>query len=261
MQINFPDIRQTFIPDPGYIIFDVDLEGADAQVVAWDANEPTMKAAFKARKKIHAINALDMYGPELAGPDGKREPLYTRVKRAAHATHYGGTPPAIARKCKMPISDAQDWQERYFRARPAILEWMKGIEFELQTTGGLTNIFGYGINFYQRGADAYTEALAWKPQSVVARVCEIAMVKLTAEVPNVTLFLQVHDSLVGQIRADILHETLAAMHQTLHSIIVPYPDPLIIPWGLKLSRTSWGECKTAKWSDYLDAPDKNNTEA
>ena len=32
-------------------------------------------------------------------------------------------------------------------------------------------------------------------------------------------------------------------------IQVPYPDPLIIPVGLKVSSDSWGDCHTATWEN------------
>ena len=251
MLIHTPNTRATIIPDPGYTLFDFDLDGADARVVAWDADEPTMKQAFREGKKIHAVNALDIYGPEIAGTDGKQEPIYTRVKRAVHATHYGGTPPALAKKCRMPLSMARDFQSRYFSVRPKVHAWMQNTEFELQRCGGVTNIYGYSINFFQRGADAYTEALAWRPQSTIARVTEIAMVRLHRSVPNFQLLLQCHDSLVGQIRNDRISRTLREIDTVFSAIVVPYSDPLIIPWGAKFSRTSWGELAPLKWADWI----------
>jgi len=216
MIITFPNIRANFIPDPGYTLFDVDLEGADAQVVAWDAGDEDLKAAFRARLKVHAKNAKDIYGEALAGLDGKREPLYTRTKRAVHATHYGATPRALATKCKMTLPEARHFQTRWLdELHPAIRDWMHGIDFSLQTTGGVKNAFGYGVNFYQRGSDAFTEALAWRPQSTVARVCEIAMVRLYKHVPECQILLQAHDSINFQIKTE------AVPYSTASSCLTP----------------------------------------
>ena len=38
-QLTLPNLRKMFIPDPGKFIFDCDLEQADAQVVAWEADD------------------------------------------------------------------------------------------------------------------------------------------------------------------------------------------------------------------------------
>ena len=41
--IPLPNIRKIFIPDPVYILIDSDLAGADAQVVAWEADDEDLK--------------------------------------------------------------------------------------------------------------------------------------------------------------------------------------------------------------------------
>ena len=38
-----PNIRKLYVPDPGYEIFDIDFSGADAQVVAWEADDKPLK--------------------------------------------------------------------------------------------------------------------------------------------------------------------------------------------------------------------------
>lgn len=262
MQITFPEIRSTFIPDPDHIIFDIDLEGADAQVVAWTADDEDLKAAFRSRIKVHAKNAIDIHGKEVAGEDGKREPTYTRTKRAIHATHYGASINALMIKCKMSRGEAEYFYRRWlYELHPKIREWMERVEFDLQRTGSVTNRFGYACNFYQRGSDAYTNALSWEPQSTVARICEIAMVRIARELPDVQLLLQVHDSLVFQIHRRLVVRTLPRLDKLLQEIEVPFPDPLIIPWGIKASRVSWGECKTIKWSDYAAVEESSSLPA
>jgi hypothetical protein len=62
-----------------------------------------------------------------------------------------------------------------------------------------------------------------------------------AELPEVQVLLQVHDSLAGQFPTHRA-ATLVPLMQTRSRIIIPYEDPLIIPTGLKTSVTSWGDC-------------------
>ena len=38
-KIKLPNVRKMFVPDLGYVVFDCDLAGADAQVVAWEAGD------------------------------------------------------------------------------------------------------------------------------------------------------------------------------------------------------------------------------
>src|SRR5205807_6376196 len=44
---HFPNIREIFIPDPGYTFFDLDLERADLFVVCWEAEDNQLKTAMR----------------------------------------------------------------------------------------------------------------------------------------------------------------------------------------------------------------------
>lgn len=59
---------------------------------------------------------------------------------------------------------------------------------------------------------------------------------------SIQLQIQVHDSLAGQFLTSRRDEEIANL-KTLARIVVPYPDPLIIPVGIKTSELSWGACK------------------
>ena len=87
--IILPNVRKFFIPDPGYILWDVDLAGADAQIVAWEANDLPLKQAFIDYQngkgpKVHCVNAISIFGEQKAGKNGKTEPYYSRAKAGVH---------------------------------------------------------------------------------------------------------------------------------------------------------------------------------
>lgn len=248
---EFPNMKETFIPDHGFTLFEVDLAGADAQVVACTAGNEAQKEAFKRGIKIHTHNGRAVFGAEKMGPDGKADPYYTRAKKGAHATNYGAR--NAAKRCGMSQSDWAKFQADYFKANPSIKEWHQRTEFNLQTTHKVKNAFGYDIQYFDRPSSCFNQALAWEPQSTVAIVTFEAMELLHPYDAWIQLLLQVHDSLVGQIPTKRLKEGLRILHQVLHSITIPFPDePWVIPWGLKLSSTSWGHMQDVKWEAYLN---------
>src|SRR6185437_5925094 len=61
---GFPNIRSMFIPDPGYIWFDGDLDRADLQVVAWEADDEMLKSALRMGADIHLMNAFVLQGKD-----------------------------------------------------------------------------------------------------------------------------------------------------------------------------------------------------
>lgn len=256
MSIHLPNIKSLFLPDPGYEMFDVDLAGADAQVVAWEADDEDLKQAFRDGIDVHAKNATDMMGEQfsrLSVDDPKRKKLRKDNKQAVHGTNYGVKPPTMSSILGWTIHECEMFQRRWFHLHPKILEWQRRIDAQVRTTRRVTNKFGYGRTYFDRVDSILPEALAWVPQSTVALVCFHGALAVRKQVPQVRLLIQVHDSLVGQYPLEQRATVLPLLRNALHTP-VPYSDPLTIPWGLSLSTKSWGDCHDAKWPMTANSP-------
>lgn len=245
-----PNIRKMFIPDPGYTIFDVDLAGADAQVVAAIAEDEDLLLAFRNGLDVHSKNAEDLWGTAYTqlpgdkhnGPKAKRR---KECKVATHGTNYGAKPRALASILGWSIRDAEAFQRRWFGIHPGIKTNFHGrIESDLLRTRMVCNMFGYRRVYMDRIETCFTQALAWRPQSEVAEVSFRGGIQLADACSWVQMLLQVHDSLVFQVRhcdenrLDEIRRHLATP--------IPYPNPLTIQWGLARSRVSWGDCQAVK---------------
>jgi hypothetical protein len=261
-----PNIRKLFIPDPGYEIADADLAGADAQVVAWEANDTDLMDAFEAGLKVHIKNARDIFPEKVKGwsdeaikatdyPGG----VYHDNKRGVHLTNYGGTPKGCAPKLGWTIAEMERFQRNWFGLHPGILDWHERMRDSLTMKpdefvgtygipgGGKTvfNRFGYRIIYFDRPDRLLPEALAWVPQSTVALVCNKGMVKVRRHCDWVHRLLQVHDSLVLQWPISRRADRHLVREQLLTS--VPYPRPLTIQWSLATSTKSWGHAEAEDW--------------
>lgn len=272
--LDLPNIRKCFIPDPGYEIVSADLAGADAQVVAAEAEDEDLKAAFRAGLKLHIKNARDIFpdetrdmtDAEIKATDRAGQ-LYHQCKQGVHLTNYAGTPKVMAGACKWPESKCEEFQERWFYLHPGIKEWHKRTERILQ--GGqcwkcwsckvekkfcedcgnrligrtVGNKFGYRIIYFDRMQNLLKHALAWIPQSTVALNCELGALEIdeSPEFDFVQILLQVHDELVFQVPKSHIGYLLE-IKKRIH-IPIPYDDPLIIQWNLKTSDKSWGDCE------------------
>ena len=245
-----PNVRKMFIPDPGYTIFDVDLAGADAQVVAYEAEDEDLIRAFKKGLDVHSKNAEDMWGTSFThltgdksnGPRAKRR---KECKQAVHATNYGGSPRNLSRILGWTVRETETFQRRWFDLHPGIKSNFHGrIKSSLQTKRMVSNRFGYRRVYFDRIESCFTQALAWVPQSTVAEVSFRGGIQLVDRCPWVSMLLQVHDSLVFQVRnedADRLGEIRSGL-----TYPIPYDRPLAIQWGLARSQVSWGECEGVK---------------
>jgi len=226
---DMPNLRNLFIPDDGWILVDMDLDRADAQVVAWEADDEELKQMFREGVDIHAENAKVLGCTR------------SQAKQAVHATNYGVGPRTMASILGITVKQAEEFRKRWFEAHPKIKEWHRRVERELQTTRQVRNKFGYRRMFLGRIDGKLPEAIAWIPQSTVACVINRALVNIATTFPTseVQVLLQVHDSLVMQVRnTDILPRVKRAA-----LVKVPYDDPLIIPVSFKVSKRGWGEAE------------------
>lgn len=273
---DFPNMRKAFVPDAGYEIAEFDLSGADAQVVAWEANDEDLKHAFRTGMKLHIHNVRmlypektkDMTDEELKKTDHAGG-IYHNSKRRVHGTNYGAQPPTFTAKLRTSLAEEEEFHERWFQLHPGIKDWhnrthrwLAGLQCwrcnkisngtrlcdECGAITGRTvgNKFGYRIVYFDRLGDLFTKALAWTPQSTVAINTNKGALALRDHCPWVELLLQVHDSLIVQWPIKY-GDRLDEVKRALHTITVPYPDPLTIPWGCKISRKSWGDAEPIKW--------------
>jgi len=245
-ELALPNIRRLFIPDANHIIFDVDLDRADLQVVVWEADDQELKQMLREGVDMHTENAKALHCSR---------PM---AKAFVHGTNYGGGARTMAINCGLTTHQADMMQKRWFAAHPGIKAWHHRTEQSLMHTRQVTNAFGYRKFFFDRIEGLLPEALAWIPQSTVACVINRALLNIAVNLPSVKLLLQVHDSLVGQIHKIDLPNVLPLLHQNL-LITIPYPDPLIIPAGFKYSETSWGDLKDLDWPTKFGRIIDNNS--
>lgn len=226
---TLPNLKLMFVPDPDWTFFEIDLERADLHVVVWEANDQEMKAVLREGADIHTENA------KILGCNREM------AKSWVHGTNYGGSPTTMARACGISIHMATQYQKRWFAAHPGILQWHIRVAAELNKLRCVSNKFGYVRHYFDRPDTLLPKALAWIPQSTVACVINRAWVNLYDNLyKDVHVLLQVHDSLAGQYPTS--RKFTPQLIRDYSRIIVPYPDPLIIPITMKTSTSSWGEC-------------------
>jgi DNA polymerase-1 len=242
MTVELPNVRKLFIPDPGYMLFDADLAGADAQVVAAESQDHDLLKAFREGLDVHSKNATDLWGTAFTSlADGPRKRKRQECKQGVHGTNYGAHPKTLSTILGWSIREAQDFQIRWFNLHPGIKEWHKRVDADLRRTRIAANRFGYRIIYFDRIDALLPQALAWIPQSTVAITAFKGALQLERRCPYVEILIQVHDSVVFQVPfkyADRVDEFRAAL-----STPIPYDPPLTIAWGLARSEKSWGECE------------------
>ena len=255
-----PNLRSTIVPDMHHTIFNCDLERADLQVVAWEADDDQLKDVLRNHADIHLVNAVMLFDikgvpydecfpthPKYDEHKEKHEQKRHFGKTFCHLTNYGGGSRTCAIKVHTTVHEADLRQKRWFEIHPGILKWHRRTSAQLMGTRTIYNKFGYRRVYLDRIDGLLPEALAWLPQSTVAILVSLQQMAIEEALGDqVAILMQGHDSLIGQYRTEHEGIILPQMHAA-SKIAVPYDDPLYIPLELATSTSSWGEVKKREW--------------
>lgn len=262
-----PELRRIFVPDVGYTLGNVDLEQAESRGVAYlAADEAYIKACES--EDLHTTVACMLFKIDKE----QAKELYYRhftyrdmAKRAGHALNYGLSPASLARN--MHISQKQAWrvyllylggelevakaanlgladmehvrEGRFWvfpGAFPGLKRWHQATAEELELNGYLTTPVGRKRTFWGRLTDGKTlrEAIAFRPQSLIADMLNTGMVRIFNELPEVQLLAQVHDSLAFQIEKKKFDTLVPQVLDCLRVKTEIFGRALVIPAEMKV---------------------------
>ena len=245
-------IRRIFIPDPGYIFFNCDQQGAEARVVGYLAGDTAYIKAVESGD-VHTMVAAMVFGFEpkrhLADRKYYREMSYRDIaKRAAHGSNYGGSAYTIARTLKVETKLIEEFQSKYFRTFPNLRKWQVWVAQQVQTHRQLVTPFGRIRNFWDNPKDDATirAAIAFVPQSTVGDMTSRGLLAIRSAIPEAQILNNIHDAAFGQIplhMKDVLVprivETLTFPLQVkdiwgnIREMTIPWESQTGMNWGKK----------------------------
>lgn len=238
--LELPNIRELFLPDPGFTFFDVDLSSADLRIVVWESDCKEMKQMLAEGLDPYTEVAKEFYHDAAIQ---KSDPRRQTFKSFCHGTHYLGTPKGLAERLGLSVHESEKTQRWYFQRFPGIKQWQDDFKDQLVKRRYVENVFGYRCYFFDRiEGNIFNQAIAWLPQSTVACLINRGYSNIYSNLREVQVLLQVHDSLAGQFPTHLGDWAERRIVEEC-SISLPYKDPLIIPVGIKTSVKSWGDCE------------------
>lgn len=249
--VKLPNVKKLLLPDEGFIMADADLAQADARVVAWDADDETLKEIFlNPDLDLHTENAKAIYG----SCPTKDHPNRKLAKAGVHAVNYHVFPQTLAIALGVTVLEAEFFINRWFSAHPKLKAWHERINTEMKVHKCVANAFNYQKKFFASTdhGTALSEALAWIPQSTVGIIINKVWAYLDKHVDYslVEVKMQVHDSLVFQIDRERIDMAARVISDAFKSVIVPYADPLNIPSTLGIGLDA-GELTDVTWDGFV----------
>lgn len=247
---NVPrEVKHLFRADPGMVLVEADLSQAEARIVSYLANEVRLIDAFNKGGDVHRQNAARMFNKEEKDVTEAERNL---GKRACHALNYGMGPATFSRDAGIPIGEARRVRNSYFACFPRIAVWHLQMASALKKSRTLGTPFGRKRVFYSMWSESVLkEGLAYIPQSTVADIINRAIIMLDRMFlgSDVSLLLQVHDSILLQCPVDKLQATVTAVRECMEKPVLINSKQVSIPAEFKVG-DNWGNMKKYKNGDH-----------
>lgn len=248
------ELRQIFIPDEGYELFNVDLEQAEARAVAYLAGDERFIEACESGDLWTTV--CKMVWPDLPWQGDLKQdkkvaqsPFYRHfsyrdmAKRGGHAFDYMASHYTVSKHLKIPKDLAKAFGDRYLGAFKGVVEWQKRTCRELQQHGYLTTPYFQRRRYFLSRLDddaTLREAVAYRPQSLIGDLLNFGLLRLWRKYPWIQPLKQVHDSVVGQYPEGYREEAEAAIKECLE-VPVPIGDrQMVVPTEM-LVGWNWGK--------------------
>lgn len=276
-QQNIPHwILKYFLPDEGYVMYDMDLSQIENRIVAYVGNIPAMMEAFETGIDVHSLTAALIFSKginEISGEDGscdlgdgsQSERFWG--KKANHGLNYDLGYKDFALRYEMPERDAKWIIERYHTAYPEVRQgYHRFVKACLQKNRTLTNLMGRNRVFLEEWGDSlFKAAYAQIPQSTTADIINERGLIFVYNNPQwfapLRLSAQIHDAIFFQIPLSLPWSTHAEMilriKQSLETPLRFHDREFVIPAdlsiGVNMYKEEMKDIKSKKIPSDVDA--------
>ena len=226
------EIRQAFLPKPGWVLLDADYSQIELRLMAHFSGDAAMVEAFRTGQDVHARTASEIFEVPLDMVDST---LRSRAKAVNFGLIYGISGFGLARNTGVSPREAQEFIRRYFAKYPGVKNFMDTACEEGARKGYAETMMGRRryLPELQSPRQMVREfgkraAMNTPVQGTAADVIKLAMVRvdeaLRREGLQSRLILQVHDELLLECppeEVDVAAKLLRESMENVLSLAVP----------------------------------------
>jgi len=233
------EIRKAFVPsDRQHILLSADYSQIELRLMAHMSGDKNLIEAFKAGEDIHVSTAAKIHR---ISPGDVTKEMRGRAKTANFGIIYGISAFGLSRRMNLPLSEAKEFIEEYFKTYPGVKKYMDMSIGRAREKGYVQTIMGrkrYLPDILSRNSIvkgfAERNAINAPIQGSAADIIKIAMINIHKKIKEKQLksemILQVHDELVFDVpekEIDVLSDIVVNEMQNAMSLDVP----LTVDWG------------------------------
>ena len=202
-------LKKAFLPTPGFRLMEFDYSQLELRLATAYADEQELKAIF-------ADATRDIF-TEMAAKLGLPR---QDTKVFVYSTQYGAGLDRLMHVFKISRDKAAEMRENYKQSYPGFTKVEQIAKMRCRTRGKVQLWSGRYRHFMDRDSDAH-KAFNSAIQGGAADIVEHVMVRLFKEIDNeheCRMLLTVHDSVVFEIREDLLDQYVPAIIEIMQDV-------------------------------------------
>ena len=240
-------IREAFIPEEGCVFVGADYSQVELRILAHLADEQGLIQAFKEGMDIHTRTAMDVFNV-------KAEEVTPLLRRQAKAINfgidYGMSDFGLAERLEIPVYQAREFIESYFRKYPNVRKFMDDTIARCQEDGYVTTMLNRRRDIPEIKSTNHSlkefgkrAAMNAPVQGSAADLIKIAMInvynRLNKENLKSKMILQIHDELILNVPVEEEKKVMKLVEEEMENAMT-LKVPLLAE---STSGTNWLEVK------------------
>jgi DNA polymerase-1 len=216
-------IRRAFVADPGWVLLSADYSQIELRVLGHLSGDEILLDAFKSGEDIHRRTAMEVLGIKGDAVDANARRL---AKVINFGIIYGMGPQRLAGELNIPLKEASEYIERYFKRLPGVSAYLEQCLRQARERGFVVTLMGRRrylpeLSSPQGGARAQAERIAINTpiQGTAADLIKMAMVRLHRLLGTRTrMLLQVHDELLFEVEQASLDQVSRTVREQMENV-------------------------------------------
>ncbi|MDD4989398.1 MAG: DNA polymerase [Candidatus Pacebacteria bacterium] len=224
-------IRNAFVAEKGFSLAELDYSQIELRVAAFLSKDKRMIEIFQKGRDIHNEVASAVFGVPVEKVDYE---MRRRAKVINFGIIYGMGVNALKANIGSTREEAQKFYEEYFKNFSGLAEYLETIKKDATAKGYTETFFGRRRLFPDlRSRLPFVKAMAERMavnapfQGTSADITKLAMIGVDMYIKknklenDVFLLLQIHDSLMYEIRDEMLEKVLPEIQKIMENAISP----------------------------------------
>lgn len=239
-------VRSLFVAPEGYTLLVADYDQIELRVMAMFSQDKHMKRIFVNNEDIHAGAAALLFKKPLEEVTSEERQIGKGVN---FLTAYGGGAGKLANTTGIPLEEARQMIDNYYKQFAGITEWKRQVVATAKAKGYVTTMAGRRRRLREINSPddmlrsrAERQAVNAVVQGSAADLCKQAMVDIheLLKGTGAQLLVQVHDELVVAVPEDIVEELTPRFMEAMGHGRVINGVPLLVSCD---AAQSWAEAK------------------